>query len=341
MGEIQLNGITMSYDKKINVIEGLDLTIPDGSFTVLVGPSGCGKSTTLNMIAGLEHPSSGDITISGRSMKGVEPGERNIAMVFQNYALYPTMTVWDNIEFGLINNKVPENVRKERITEVIETVGLQEFSKKRPAQLSGGQRQRVALARALVKEPDAFLLDEPLSNLDAKLRAQMRQELIQLHQRLGTTFVYVTHDQVEAMSMGTLIVLFDKGKIMAAGNPQEVYNDPPNLFTAGFIGTPSMNFLNGSLMNYSGTIGVRPERLMIDSPPGEEAFQFDSEILSKENLGAEVIYTLKFEDQTLSVKSHSQFDYEVGDTVRLSALKKHVFAFDGKDERDYAWERSL
>lgn len=344
MGEIILKHIDMSYDKKTNVIEDLNLTIPDGSFTVLVGPSGCGKSTTLNMIAGLEAPSKGEITIAGRSMDGVEPGERNIAMVFQNYALYPTMTVKGNVEFGLINNKVPEKQREQLIDDVLYTVGLKAYANKKPSQLSGGQRQRVALARALVKNPEAFLLDEPLSNLDAKLRGQMRHELIQLHRRLKTTFVYVTHDQVEAMSMGTHIVIFDQGKIMAQGTPTEVYDNPPNRFSAGFLGTPSMNFIDSRAMGLSGVncvIGVRPERLNIISTPNTDSITLNVDIIAKENLGSEVIYTAHFYDLSLSIKSHSAFHYNVGNKVILSVSAEDLFCFNADGTRDEKRERSL
>lgn len=205
MSSIELRHVSKSYDGKPPVIPDLSLTIPDGSFTVLVGPSGCGKSTTLRMIAGLEDVTSGDLFIDGERVNEVGPSDRDIAMVFQNYALYPTMTVRGNIEFGLINMKVPEDERRRRIDEISRIVGLEGYLDRKPSQLSGGQRQRVALARAMVKKPKVFLMDEPLSNLDAKLRTQMRTELIALHQRLGTTFVYVTHDQTEAMSMATKI----------------------------------------------------------------------------------------------------------------------------------------
>ena len=209
MGAIRLVNLRKDYGKE-NVIPDLNLDIVDGSFTVLVGPSGCGKSTTLRMIAGLEKPTSGQILIDGVDVANMAPGKRDLAMVFQNYALYPTMTVRKNIEFGLINKKVPKEKRDSLIADVSEIVGLTPYLDRKPANLSGGQRQRVALARAMVKEPKVFLMDEPLSNLDAKLRASMRVELIELHKRLKTTFIYVTHDQTEAMSMGDVIVLMNK-----------------------------------------------------------------------------------------------------------------------------------
>ena len=243
MSEIILKNVRKDYDNKSTVIENLNLTIASGSFTVLVGPSGCGKSTTLRMIAGLEDISSGELYIDGKKMNDIDPGDRDIAMVFQNYALYPTMTVKGNIEFGLINAKIPKEEREQLIEEIIDIVGLREYLDKKPSQLSGGQRQRVALARAMVKKPKVFLMDEPLSNLDAKLRNQMRSELIELHHKLNATFVYVTHDQVEALSMATDIVLMEKGKIRQHGSPHDIYTYPKNVFTAQFIGTPEMNII--------------------------------------------------------------------------------------------------
>ena len=243
MSEIILKNVCKTYENKNTVIENLNLTIQDGSFTVLVGPSGCGKSTTLRMIAGLEDISSGELLIDGQRMNEVDPGHRDIAMVFQNYALYPTMSVRGNIEFGLINAKVPKAERDRLIEEIAQMVGLSEHLNKKPSQLSGGQRQRVALARAMVKKPKVFLMDEPLSNLDAKLRNKMRSDLIELHHKLKATFVYVTHDQVEALSMATDIVLMNKGVIMQHDKPSIIYNQPNNIFTAQFIGTPEMNII--------------------------------------------------------------------------------------------------
>lgn len=225
MGAIQLKNVTKKFGDQM-VIDDLNLSIEDGSFTVLVGPSGCGKSTTLRMITGLDEPTSGDIYIDGKKINDLTPGKRDIAMVFQNYALYPTMTVRENIEFGLENKKVPKEERKKRVQEICEVVGLTQYLDRKPATLSGGQRQRVALARAMVKQPKVFLMDEPLSNLDAKLRGQMRVELIGLHKKLGTTFVYVTHDQVEAMSMADDIVLMKDGYIVQQSSPRELYNNP-------------------------------------------------------------------------------------------------------------------
>ena len=234
MGAIRLVNLRKDYGKE-NVIPDLNLDIVDGSFTVLVGPSGCGKSTTLRMIAGLEKPTSGQILIDGVDVANMAPGKRDLAMVFQNYALYPTMTVRKNIEFGLINKKVPKEKRDSLIADVSEIVGLTPYLDRKPANLSGGQRQRVALARAMVKEPKVFLMDEPLSNLDAKLRASMRVELIELHKRLKTTFIYVTHDQTEAMSMGDVIVLMNKGIIMQQSSPKNMYHNPSIRFPSASV----------------------------------------------------------------------------------------------------------
>ena len=281
MGAIRLVNLRKDYGKE-NVIPDLNLDIVDGSFTVLVGPSGCGKSTTLRMIAGLEKPTSGQILIDGVDVANMAPGKRDLAMVFQNYALYPTMTVRKNIEFGLINKKVPKEKRDSLIADVSEIVGLTPYLDRKPANLSGGQRQRVALARAMVKEPKVFLMDEPLSNLDAKLRASMRVELIELHKRLKTTFIYVTHDQTEAMSMGDVIVLMNKGIIMQQSSPKNMYHNPDNTFAAQFIGTPLGAEYNYSVSTPQGKIMVKTED---DCQPGacklyvqpQHLFAFDAQ----------------------------------------------------------------
>lgn len=240
MASIEIKNVTKSFGSN-TVIENMNLTIEDGKFTVLVGPSGCGKTTLLRMIAGLDQQTSGSIVIGGRDVSDVPPRKRGVAMVFQNYAIYPTMSVRENIEFGLKNNKVPKAERKKLVETISETVGLYEYLDRKPSTLSGGQRQRIALARAMVKKPSVFLMDEPLSNLDAKLRVQMRVELIELHKKLGSTFVYVTHDQVEAMSMADTIILMNKGEIQQEATPEQIYHHPNNMFTAHFIGVPPMN----------------------------------------------------------------------------------------------------
>ena len=234
------------------VLHEVEIEIADGEFVVLVGPSGCGKSTLLRMIAGLEEISSGDIAIGGRVVNNVPPKDRDIAMVFQNYALYPHMTVYDNMAFSLKLAKAPKNVIQERVSRAAEILGLQEYLARYPRQLSGGQRQRVAMGRAIVRDPQVFLFDEPLSNLDAKLRVQMRTEIKELHQRLKTTSVYVTHDQIEAMTMADRIVVMHDGVVEQVGEPLDLYDQPANLFVAGFIGSPAMNFINATIKRNGG-----------------------------------------------------------------------------------------
>ncbi|MBB4825196.1 sn-glycerol 3-phosphate transport system ATP-binding protein [Sporosarcina luteola] len=341
MAEIRLENVVKRFNED-EVVKNLDLTIADGSFTVIVGPSGCGKSTTLRMIAGLESPTSGDIWIGDQCVTNVEPGKRNIAMVFQNYALYPTMTVRKNIEFGLVNKKVPKVEREALIQEISDIVGLTEHLDKKPQQLSGGQRQRVALARAMVKKPKVFILDEPLSNLDAKLRGQMRRELIQLHKRLGTTFVYVTHDQVEAMSMGDQIILLNKGVVQQVDSPMNMYHDPNNVFTAEFIGTPAMNILERerleiflpSLLECVRYVGFKPEHAHISAEMEKmpDHLVMKSEIITTETLGAETIYTVVNQAGTMNIKSFAE---PITDTqkVYIAIPFDHLYFFDEKEQR--------
>ena len=325
MSSITLKNIHKEYGKEI-IIPELNFTIEDGSFAVLVGPSGCGKSTTLRMIAGLEKPSSGEILIDDENVVDVEPGKRGIAMVFQNYALYPTMSVKDNIEFGLKNKKIPKEERKQLIEDVSEIVGLTPYLNRKPSELSGGQRQRVALARAMVKKPKVFLMDEPLSNLDAKLRQQMRIELIELHKRLGTTFIYVTHDQIEAMSMGDNIILMDKGVIMQRSTPKEMYHNPQNVYTAQFIGTPPMNIVDNMVPDIK--IGFRPEKTSF-LDPGEALLDISGRIITKEQLGAEMNYSVETAYGKVIVKTEEDIE---SDRCRLYVREQHLFAFakDGK-----------
>lgn len=320
MGAIQLVNLRKDYGKE-NVIPNLNLEIEDGSFTVLVGPSGCGKSTTLRMIAGLESLTGGQILIDGIDVAHMPPGKRDLAMVFQNYALYPTMSVRKNIEFGLVNKRVPRDRRDKLIADVCEIVGLTPYLDRKPANLSGGQRQRVALARAMVKEPKVFLMDEPLSNLDAKLRASMRVELIELHKRLKTTFVYVTHDQTEAMSMGDVIVLMNKGVIMQRSSPKAMYHNPENIFAAQFIGTPPMNIISGLIDD--AFIGFRPEKVTFAS--GSPALRILGTIATKEQLGAELNYSIDTALGKIMVKSEE--DREIG-PCQLFIAPQHLFAFD-------------
>ncbi|MFS0725757.1 ABC transporter ATP-binding protein [Paenibacillus sp. 1P07SE] len=335
MASIQFEQVTKSFAGH-TVIEDLNLTIEDGKFTVLVGPSGCGKTTLLRMIAGLDPQTSGAVRIGGRDVSRTAPGKRGVAMVFQNYAIYPTMTVRGNIEFGLKNNKVPRAEREQLIETISRTVGLYDYLDRKPSTLSGGQRQRVALARAMVKKPAVFLMDEPLSNLDAKLRAQMRLELIELHKQLGATFVYVTHDQVEAMSMADRIVLMNKGEIQQEAAPEVMYREPANLFTAQFIGVPPMNVAPlgpGEL-----SFGFRPERAVLseqEPPAGDYVMQ--GTIVTREMLGSETLYQVRGEHGAFMIKC-TEDRYAVDQQVRIRVASKHLFFFDEQggriDERD-------
>ena len=257
MADVKFEHVTKRYGQQSPVIKDLNLHIPDGEFMVLVGPSGCGKSTALRMIAGLEKISGGDLYIGDRRVNDVIPKDRNIAMVFQNYALYPHMSVCDNLAFSLKLRHMSADEVNSRVSRAAVTLGLSDYLDRKPRALSGGQRQRVALGRALVREPLVFLLDEPLSNLDAKLRVQTRTEIARLHQQTGTTFVYVTHDQVEAMTMGDRIAVLNEGTIQQLGAPQDLYDTPANLFVAGFIGSPSMNFFSGRLIRHGAEVVVQ------------------------------------------------------------------------------------
>ena len=329
MAEIKLHHVSKIFNQ-VRVIDSLDLVIPDGKFTVLVGPSGCGKTTLLRMIAGLGPATSGQVLMDGQDITDLDPGKRDIAMVFQNNAIYPMMTVRDNIDFGLKNRKVPKAERQRRIAEVARMTGLTELLDRRPSTLSGGQRQRIALARAMVKQPKVFLMDEPLSNLDAKLRNSMRSELIEMHKNLGTTFVYVTHDQVEAMAMADMIVLINKGKIMQKGNPRELYNDPDNTFTAQFMGTPPMNVFScdGKIQ-----MGFRPERAELSrTENGKAVYRRKARIITCEMLGSETVYKVETGDGIMMVKSR-ECEFEAGEECHLSVPDEFVLFFDGEGQR--------
>ena len=265
MSEVKLEGVGKIYAKgDAPAVEDFSLTIGDGEFMVLVGPSGCGKSTTLRMVAGLEVPTSGRIFIGENDVTNLPPKDRDIAMVFQNYALYPHMSVRDNMAFALKLRHYPRKEIERRVASVAEALGLEPYLKRLPKALSGGQRQRVALARAIVREPAVFLFDEPLSNLDAKMRVEMRSEIIRLHQRLGTTMIYVTHDQTEAMTMGDRIVVMKSGRIQQVAKPMELYSHPANEFVASFIGTPPMNLFPPGTFHPSKTLGIRPEHIRVE-----------------------------------------------------------------------------
>ncbi len=300
MAEITIRGVQKRYGK-IQTVHGIDLDMRDGEFVVILGPSGCGKSTLLRMIAGLEEISSGEIRIDGQVVNKLEPRERGCAMVFQNYALYPHMTVGQNIGYALKVAGVPKAERQARIETVAKTLGLAEFLNRRPAALSGGQRQRVAMGRAMIREPRVFLFDEPLSNLDAKLRVQMRVEIRRLHNRLKATSVFVTHDQVEAMTLADRLVVLNKGRVEQVGTPSEIYHSPANRFVADFIGSPPMNFLTGTLeeggirleedgrllrtghafgsaVGKTVTLGFRPESVELVATPGDSTLDFAVEM---------------------------------------------------------------
>lgn len=330
MADIVLKNVSKTYPGGSTAVRDFNLEIEDKEFVVLVGPSGCGKSTTLRMIAGLEECTEGEIYIGGECMNGVEPKDRDIAMVFQSYALYRHMTVYDNIAFALKMKKVPKKEIDRRVKEIAEILGLGEMLKKKPTALSGGECQRVALGRALVRNPKVFLFDEPLSNLDAKLRTQMRSELIRLHEELQTTFVYVTHDQTEAMTMGDRIVVMDHGVIQQAASPQEIYNSPANIFSAGFIGTPQINFFNAGSLHEAGpantVIGIRPENLSI--------YECDGTVIGRgtvdfiELLGASMNVHISMGENRVVLTSPVDNTVKRGNTYDIWAKKGKSLLFD-------------
>ena len=300
MAAIEFKNVTKRFGNT-TIIDNLNLKIKDGSFSVLIGPSGCGKTTLLRMLAGIGPQDSGEVLLDGVDISHLSPGKRGVSMVFQNYAIYPTMTVRENIEYGLKNNGVAKDERKRRVRDVSEIIGIAPYLDRKPATLSGGQRQRVALARAMVKKPRVFLMDEPLSNLDAKLRVQVRLELIELHNNLQTTFIYVTHDQVEAMSMADNIILMNNGVIQQEDAPRDIYHNPCNRFTAQFIGSPQMNIL--PIKNTQAVFGFRPERIAFSRVKSDAFFSGKARIVTREMLGAETFYQIRINDQAIMVKS--------------------------------------
>ena len=323
MSNVVLKNVKKIYDKK-TVIDGVDLEIKDKEFMVLVGASGCGKSTILRMIAGLEEISGGEIFIGDRKVNDVHPKDRDIAFVFQSYALYPHMTVRENIAFGLKMRKVDKSTIEEKVQEAAKILNLTEYLDARPRELSGGQRQRVALGRAIVRNPKVFLMDEPLSNLDAKLRVQMRSEIKKLHEKLQTTFIYVTHDQTEALTMGDRIVVLDKGHIQQVDTPEEIYNNPKNLFVAGFVGSPQMNFVDGELISeeYKGLIvGIRPEKM---TAGGDIKLTADVDIA--EMLGSEKIVYFNIGNSKCSAKL--PVEQIIGEKIELSISRNDIYKFD-------------
>ena len=357
MAEIKINNLGKRYDKGALAVTDFNLHIKDQEFIVFVGPSGCGKSTTLRMIAGLEEISEGEFFIDGKRMNDVEPKERDIAMVFQNYALYPHMTVYENMAFGLKLRKFSKPEIKRRVEEAAKILGLEDYLNRKPKALSGGQRQRVALGRAIVRDAKVFLMDEPLSNLDAKLRVQMRAEIAKLHQRLKTTTIYVTHDQTEAMTMATRIVIMKDGFIKQVGTPKEVYDFPANRFVGGFIGSPAMNFFEGTIadgnfivddkslaipaetaamlkeLGYDGkpiALGIRPEHIHVNNEDISHlpASEFEAEITVAELTGAETILYAVYANQEFIARVDADSLIEAGHTATLAFDMSHVHFFD-------------
>lgn len=326
---ISLKNVKKTYPNGLTVMENMNIDIQDGSFTVLVGPSGCGKTTMIRMIAGLEEVTEGEIWIDDHDVTRVDPGERGIAMVFQNYALYPHMTVAKNISFGLKNYGYGKEETKKITDEVLELVGLQDYANVKPGNLSGGQRQRVALARAISKSPKVFLMDEPLSNLDAKLRVNMRSELIRMHQRLGSTFIYITHDQVEAMTMGDYIAVMKDGVIMQYGTPDEIYTDPQNIFTARFIGEPGMNIAKRpDGMSW----GFRSAKVQFQEPSDFLGCVFRGTVLTRERLGDIYHYTISGENgDEYAVRSVAYFDFN--EKVSMYIRQEDLYLFDANGDR--------
>ncbi|HEY2531479.1 MAG TPA: sn-glycerol-3-phosphate ABC transporter ATP-binding protein UgpC [Xanthobacteraceae bacterium] len=360
MARVVIRNLNKVYDES-HAVKDVNLEIRDKEFVVLVGPSGCGKTTTLRMVAGLETITSGQVLIGDVVVNQLPPMDRDIAMVFQNYALYPHMTVYDNMAFGLKMRRVDRADIRRRVQEAADILGIQDYLARKPRQLSGGQRQRVALGRAIVRHPQVFLFDEPLSNLDAKLRVQMRVELKKLHDRLNTTAIYVTHDQVEAMTLGDRVVVMKDGMVQQMGEPLELYNAPINRFVAGFIGSPGMNFavvrvsnagdrmradnvgfgidipaeIGARLRPYTGrevTMGVRPEDLQIangSQPPG---LCFDAHVEVVERLGAEILLDLKVGERTMVAAVEPTVRAARGDQLRFAVQPERLHFFDTESE---------
>lgn len=345
---LQIAGISKSFgkgSKAVEVLKSIDMDVAPGEFLILVGPSGCGKSTLLNIIAGLEEPTSGKILINGRDVVGVPPAQRDIAMVFQTYALYPTMTVADNIGFPLEMRKMPKAQREARVREVASLLHIEQLLDRRPSQLSGGQRQRVAMGRALARDPQLFLFDEPLSNLDAKLRVEMRAEIKRLHEESGTTTVYVTHDQIEAMTLGSRIAVIKGGVLQQLGTPDEIYLRPANTFVATFIGSPTMNVVAGRAAGAKGPfsidggelplacpmpsqdlqLGFRPEHVTLN-----EAASWRGQVMLVEPTGSDTYVVVKTQAGIMTVRTLPQVQLRSGDPVGLQVHPDHLHWFDAK-----------
>jgi multiple sugar transport system ATP-binding protein len=364
MASVKLENVYKEYPNGFLAVDNFNLDICDNEFIVLVGPSGCGKSTTLRMIAGLEEISGGSIYIDAKKVNDVEPKDRNCAMVFQNYALYPHMSVFDNMALSLKIRKLKKPEIKRRVEDAAKILGLTEYLNKKPRTLSGGQRQRVALGRAIVRNPKVFLLDEPLSNLDAKLRTKMRTEIIKLYMDLGTTFIYVTHDQVEAMTMGTKIVVMKDGVIQQADSPQNIFDHPANIFVGGFIGSPEMNFIGADVCEDNGKmslkmgqnrlmipesvtyskalrqyidqkviVGIRPESIEVSEDTGSNGSAFDSEVDVSELLGAESLVYFKLADHDFTAKIPRAVSFKPRQRIHIQfdVESIHIFDMETKD----------
>ncbi|WP_300370737.1 ABC transporter ATP-binding protein [Brachyspira sp.] len=370
MSSIKFEHIRKVYDNNVEVVKDFSLDIADKEFVILVGPSGCGKSTTLRMIAGLEDITDGKLYIGDRLVNDVAPKDRDIAMVFQNYALYPHMSVFKNMAFGLEIRKTPKDEIKKRVEWAAQVLDIAHLLDRKPKALSGGQRQRVALGRAMVRNPSVFLLDEPLSNLDAKLIVQMRTELIKLHKQLQTTFVYVTHDQVEAMTMGSRIVVMKDGDIMQVDDAKALYNSPKNLFVAGFIGAPQMNFINAKLSKKSGkwyaafdkyeielnndrtskvedsydgkevVLGIRPENIILHKDKSESnspnLMQAIIDVI--EVIGSESYLYMNLNDFQITIKINTSNDYKIDDKVFIDFDLNSIHIFDKDTEKNILFE---
>ena len=362
MARVELTNVTKIYDNKVTAINEANLTVEDEEFVVLVGPSGCGKSTLLRMIAGLEDITAGEIRIDNKIVNHVSPKDRDISMVFQNYALYPHMTVYENMAFGLKLRKFSKVEIKKRVNDAAGILNIEELLGRKPKALSGGQRQRVALGRAIVRNPKVFLFDEPLSNLDAKLRVQMRIEINRLHGQLKSTMIYVTHDQIEAMTMGDRIVILKDGVIQQVDSPLNLYNDPANLFVAGFIGSPSMNFFTGQIMNENGyrfkndlfdftlpqsvkdklnglkldsvILGIRPEHIkditVVKDNNLSETQKIQVDVI--EPVGNEVFVYFKLNDISYCMRMPPEKLYKAGDDMEIGFDLNKLFLFDPNNE---------
>lgn len=362
MAEIQLKHVYKKYDDGVTAVSDFNLQIEDKEFVIFVGPSGCGKSTTLRMIAGLEEISQGELFIDGKQMNHVPSCDRDIAMVFQNYALYPHMTVAENMAYSMRLKGVSKKDRRKKVEEVAQILGLSQVLDRKPAELSGGQKQRVAMGRAIVRHPKAFLMDEPLSNLDAKLRNQMRVEIMKLYRQLDTTFIYVTHDQTEAMTLGTKLVVMKAGEIQQIATPEELYNEPANLFVASFIGVPQMNFFHGKCgidkekhavvrvegqtfhvsedlekriyeKGYMGEeviVGIRPEDMVVLPDESEEGLE--AKINVYEMLGAEAYLYFDCNGESRAIRIEAESKIRKGDHVRYTFQEERIHLFDPRRE---------